>query len=45
MKNDREKYHPPQSELLLIVPEGNMAVSGVSAARENYGEPEEEDWN
>lgn len=45
MKIDREKYHPPIAEVLLIVPEGNMATSGVSASRQNYGDPEEEDWS
>ena len=44
MKQSKQIYHPPIAEVLPIVPEGNMATSGVGAARENYGDPVEEDW-
>ena len=45
MKKQRQTYHPPLAEVLPIVPEGNMATSGVGAARENYGDPLNEEWN
>ena len=45
MKKTKSFYNPPVAELLPIVPEGNMATSGVEAARQNYGDPVYEDWN